>query len=317
MLKKYLTAGIFALALIGALAPHARAWDDTGHKISAYIAWQNMSPAARDEAIKILRSAPEDSHLGVYYFSGSRSDQAKALDLFMIASTWSDIVRDRGFKVRFEKYHQGPWHYADIFWRQTNGKAEILSNRSDGLAIVKLYDLEKILREAGASGGDKAIALAWFLHIAGDIHNPLHNASRVTEIEPEGDQGGNKFLLTPPDNTANRAVNLHYYWDSVLTANMPRKMDACDDQYIAKAADKIMKKHSFASLQNRLKTGDYRLWNIENFAFLNDTVYTPDVERGAMPPQKYQRRALAVGQEQIALAGYRIADTLNRIFDKQ
>ncbi len=153
-----------------------------------------MSPEARGKAVKLLLVAPEDSHLSVYYPAGSRSAAAKELELFMIASTWADIIRDRDFKIRFEKYNQGPWHYADIFWKQTGGKAEMLENSSEGLAITKLYDFEKNLKDESLSDGEKAVNLAWFLHVASDIHNPVHNASRVTEIEPKGDSGANRNL---------------------------------------------------------------------------------------------------------------------------
>ncbi len=296
-------------------ASFAFAWDDTGHKVSAYIAWQQMSPAAREKAIKLLLAAPEDSHLSVYYLSGSRSREARELDLFMIASTWSDIIRNQNFKVRYEKYNKGPWHYADILWKQTGGKAERLEKVSDGLAITKLYDLEKNLADASLSDAEKAINLAWFLHVAGDIHNPLHNASRITEIEPEGDRGGNLFLLSPANAAENR-VNLHSYWDSILRRSVPRENDACDSVYIAPMANQIMQKHPAAKMKERLKLGDYREWNNEGFRLLNTSVYTEGIKRGELPAKKYQDRAFAAGQEQIALAGYRMGETLNRIFGK-
>ncbi len=290
------------------------AWDDSGHKVSAYIAWQQMTPAARAKTVKLLTGAPEDSHLGVYYLSGSRSAAAKELDLFMIASTWADIIRDRDFKVRYEKYNQGPWHYADIFWKQTGGKAEMMTDKSEGLAIVKLYDFEKNLKDGAISEAEKGVILAWFLHVAGDIHNPLHNASRITEYEPKGDQGGNLFLLSPADAVGGNRVNLHSYWDSILRRNVPRENDACDADYISSMADKITKKHSFSQMNGRLKLGNYKEWNAEGYSLLNQIVYTDELKRGELPAKKYQSRAFAVGQEQIALAGYRIAETLNRIF---
>lgn len=296
-------------------ASFALAWDDTGHKVTAYIAWRQMMPEVRAKTVKILLAAPEDSHLSVYYPAGSRSAAAKELELFMIASTWADIIRDRDFKVRFEKYNQGPWHYADIFWQQTNGKAEILENRSEGAAITKLYDFEKNLNNESLSDSEKAVNLAWFLHVAGDVHNPLHNASRVTEIEPKGDSGGNLFLLSPAGATENR-VNLHSYWDSILRRNVPRENDACDADYIASMANRIMKKHSFAVMKERLRLGDYKEWNAEGFRFLDKTVYSEDLKRNELPAKKYQNRAVAAGEKQIALAGYRIAETLNRIFEK-
>ncbi|HXG82721.1 MAG TPA: S1/P1 nuclease [Pyrinomonadaceae bacterium] len=314
MQKLYLRSLLLVvLSLMGASS--VLAWDDTGHKVSAYIAWRQMTLEVRAKAVKLLLAAPEDSHLSVYYPAGSRSAAAKELELFMIASTWADIIRDRDFKIRFEKYNQGPWHYADIFWKQANGKAEMLENRSEGLAITKLYDFEKNLKDELLSDAEKAVNLAWFLHVAGDVHNPVHNASRVTEIEPKGDSGANLFLLSPAGAPENR-VNLHSYWDSILRRNVPRENDACDSDYIASTANKIMKKHSFSEMKERLKLGDYRQWNAEGFGFLNKTVYDESLKRGELPAKKYQNRAFAVGREQIALAGYRMAETLNRIFGK-
>ncbi|HXG83932.1 MAG TPA: S1/P1 nuclease, partial [Pyrinomonadaceae bacterium] len=242
MPKKYLIS-LFLVVFSFMFVFPVFAWDDTGHKVTAYIAWQRMTPEVRAKAVKLLLNAPEDSHLSVYYPSGSRSAAAKELELFMVASTWSDIIRNRDFKARYEKYHQGPWHYADIFWKQSSGKAEIMENRSEGLAITKLYDFEKNLKDNSVSDAEKAIILAWFLHVGGDVHNPLHNASRITEIEPKGDQGGNLFLLSPPDAVAENRVNLHSYWDSILRRNIPRENDACDSDYIASIADKITKRH--------------------------------------------------------------------------
>ena len=315
MLKKYLTIILYAVVFNLISASAAAAWDDTGHKVIAYIAWQRMSPEAREKAINLLLAAPEDSDLSVYYLSGSRSREAKELDLFMIAATWSDIVRNKNFKMRYEKYNQGPWHYGDIFWQQTDGKPLILANRSEGLAIPKLYDFEKNLKDDTLSDADKAINLAWFLHVAGDVHNPLHNASRITEIEPKGDSGGNLFLLSPANILVNR-VNLHSYWDSILGRSLPRENDACDADYIPSIADKITKKFPFSRLKDRLKLGDYKEWNAEGFSFLDKIVYAKELKRGELPDLNYQRRALAVGEEQTALAGYRIGATLNQIFGK-
>jgi hypothetical protein len=315
MLKKYLLS-VLLLVIFNLLAVSvAFAWDDTGHKASAYIAWQQMSPETREKVVKLLLAAPEDSHLSVYYLSGSRSRAARELDLFMIASTWADIIRNRDFKTRYEKYNQGSWHYADIFWKQTNGTAEMLESRGDGQAVAKLYDFEKNLKNNALSDAEKSIELAWFLHVAGDIHNPLHNASKITDIEPKGDLGGNLFLLSPEGATENR-LNLHSYWDGILRRGFERENDACDSDYISAMAGKIIKKHPFAEMKDRLKLGNYKEWNAEGFGFLNKTVYADELKRNELPSEKYQNRAFAVGQEQIALAGYRMAETLNEIFGK-
>ena len=111
------------------------AWDDTGHKTMAYIAWQQMSPTARDAVIKILKSAPEDSNLSAFYLNGAESQSTRQLEYFMLVATWADILRDRTFENRNKKYHKSNWHYDDTFWKQVNGKAEILPNAEEGMAI--------------------------------------------------------------------------------------------------------------------------------------------------------------------------------------
>lgn len=293
------------------------AWDDAGHKLTAYIAWRQMSAEARNEAFRILMKAPEDSDLSVFYNAyESRAENVKKRELFMIAATWSDIIKNRNFPNRFEKYNRGDWHYADIFWRQTNGKASILENFADdgGKAILKLYDFEKTLKNPLATDFDKAIALAWFLHVGGDIHNPLHNASRVTEIEPKGDQGGNLFILSARDAPREDRVNLHYFWDSLITRNFPRTNDACDADYIGAIAEKITEKYPYSKMKDRLKLGDFEAWHREGFAFLNTDVYTSDLERNKMPTKRYRENSLKLGEAQLALAGYRLGETLNRIF---
>lgn len=312
MLKKY-TSILLLFFVCFTFAGAVNAWDDTGHKVSTYIAWQQMTPEVRAKAIKLLRGAPEDSHLGVYYPAGSRSSSAKELELFMIASTWPDIIRNQDFKVRFDKYHKGPWHYAGILWKQEAVNAVREQAVSDGLAIIKLPDFEKNLKDGSISDAEKAVNLAWFLHVAGDVHNPLHNAARITSVETDGDRGGNRFLLVP-EGTKENVLNLHSYWDGILSRGIPRANDACDSDYIAEIAEKTMRKYPFSSLKNRLKLQSYDEWNNEGFRLLNNVVYTNGLKRNELPSKKYQQRAFTTGQEQIALAGYRIAETLNQIF---
>src|SRR3954466_2083826 len=105
-MKKVCLNVLFLATLTLFPAVSAFAWDDVGHKITAYIAWQQMTPAVRDAVIKILTAAPEDSQLATFYMPyGTRSDEAKKREFFMIAATWADIIRDRNFETRYKKYH--------------------------------------------------------------------------------------------------------------------------------------------------------------------------------------------------------------------
>ena len=291
------------------------AWDDAGHKTIAYIAWERMSPEAREKAFRILMSAPEDADLSVFYTQDSRSEAIRKRELFMIASTWADIVRDRKFKNRFEKYHKSNWHYDDTFWSNENGQVKILENPNEegGKAVENLYAFEKVLQSKDASDEEKAIALAWIEHLVGDLHQPLHTSARITEFEPKGDQGGNLFLLNPKDTPREKSENLHWFWDSILGRNIPRN-DACDGDYISKIAAEIMKKYPFAKMQNRLQLGEFRNWQKEGFQLATTDVFSPDLKRFETPSVKYKQNAFQVSQAQMALAGYRLGEMLNRIF---
>lgn len=296
------------------------AWDDAGHKVTAFIAWEQMTPETRETVFKILSKAPEDSDLfSVYNAWETRSDAVKKRELFMFASIWGDVIRNRDFPVRYAKYNQGTWHYADVFWRQNGDAAVIIKEMSGtdsgGKAIPKLYEFAKILKDPQASDAEKSIALAWFLHVGGDIHNPLHNASRVTDLEPEGDQGGNLFMLSPKDAAREDRLNLHSYWDQIITREMPRKDDWCDNDYIASVAHKLTDKFPYSEMKDYLKIGDFESWHKEGFAFLPKNVYAQNLERNQMPPESYQKNTFIIGQEQLALAGYRLGETLNQIFD--
>ena len=198
MLRLIKTVFFVTLMTISATAP-AFCWNDVGHKITGYIAWQRMSQQARDNVIRILRDAPEDSQLATFYkYYGPESDEARKLEYFMFVPSWADVVRDREFETRYKKYHHGTWHYADIFWKQVNGQPELLKDfEASGQAVIKLAEYDAVIRNPSASNAEKAIAIAWIMHLAGDIHQPLHASARVTDTEPKGDQGANLFLLSP------------------------------------------------------------------------------------------------------------------------
>lgn len=291
-------------------------WDDVGHKTTAYIAWQQMSPAAREAVIRILRTAPEDSDLSAFYMQyGAEPEDVRKLEYFMLVSTWADIVRDRAFENRYKKYHKSNWHYDDTFWKLTDGKVQILTGFEEGgIAVNKLVEFDKALRSVSAPDKDKAIGIAWVEHLVGDIHQPLHTSARVTVQEPKGDQGGNLFLLTPEGTPREKQVNLHWFWDSIIGRNTPLKGDECERDYIISVASKIMKKHPRGSLASEIKLGEYEEWRKESFALAPTEVFSPDLVRFQMPSETYKKKAFKVSQRQLALAGYRLGDTLNQIF---
>jgi hypothetical protein len=62
----------------------------------------------------------------------------------------------------------------------------------------------------GTEEDAKSFALRLLIHYIGDIHQPLHAATRLDNNYPKGDAGGNFFPL--PEKLT--AKNLHSVWDS-------------------------------------------------------------------------------------------------------
>lgn len=297
-------------------AANAAAWDDAGHKVVSLIAWEKMTPAARQKAIDILMSAPEDSDIVTLLSADARPLPMREREFFAAVSTWADIIRDREhFPKRWEAYHRGKWHYTNIFWRQNSGAAQIVSELQPETEniVERLYLFEKTLGDETRPKTERAVALAWFLHLVGDIHNPLHNSARVTDAEAKGDQGGNLFEITPKDTPRERRDNLHWYWDSILTRSFPRAADACDAVYMPRLSTLLMKKYD---TRGELKIGDYEAWSREGFETATKDVYPADLMRFETPNKRYQNQTSKIASEKLTLAGNRLAAALNKILGK-
>lgn len=315
MQKLFLTA-FLVITVLFSNTVNVSAWHDEGHKITGYIAWQRMTPQTRAAVIKILRAAPEDSQIAAFYpVYGIESEELRSMEFFMVVPTWADMVRERSFPVRNQKYHHSNWHYFDTFWKDAGGKVEILTGFAEGGdALNQLATAEKTLRDAASSDADKAVAIAWLMHLTGDIHQPLHNSARVTDREPKGDQGGNLFLLTPEGGPRENQLNLHTYWDGIPARSVPLEKEQCVRDYLTEMGDKMMKKHPYAKYAGELQLGQYPEWHKTGFALATTAVFTPELVRFQMPSEKYREAAFTLAEKQIALAGYRIGETLNSIF---
>lgn len=316
-MKKLVTAVFTALIVV--FATPVFGWDDVGHKVTGYIAWQRMSEKARERVIKILRAAPEDSHLSAYYMQyGPRPIADRQIEYFIIVPTWADLIRDNSFPNRNRKYHQGNWHFSDVYWRQVqDGGIEYLTDKKpEGLGLEKLIEFDKAMRSPDLSDPEKAIAIAWFLHVGGDLHQPLHTSGRHTDKEPSGDRGGNLFMLSPEGAKRDDQLNLHWYWDSIIGRNYAISSNECEIDYIRRIAEGAMLRYPHANHSGRLMLGEYERWKQETFSFAPTDVFSEELKRNVLPGDRYLRNAFRVSEERIAMAGYRMGDTLEGIFGK-
>lgn len=310
---KYIARVSLLVMLVSCFAGSTFAWDEVGHKVTAYIAWQRMTPEVREKVVKILLSAPEDSQIATFYLPyGSRSVESRRREYFMLMATWADIVRDKAFPIRAKNYDHGDWHYNNTFWKFENGGAVMIDNMpKTGFAMDKLADFSALIRSS-APDAEKAVAIAWLEHLIGDMHQPLHASGKVAPSTPEGDRGGNGYLLTPKGTPRDKQENLHWFWDSIIVRNFPNN-DKCDADYIDPIAQDIIRLFPADKFKDKMLPGDFEAWKKESVKFATTEVYR-GVEFFESPSDKYKKKALEIAQERLALAGYRMGDLFNEVF---
>ena len=341
-----LTTAVTGLA---AVAP-SHAWNDFGHELIARIAWQELEPEVRSRVLALFREAPRDSLMhcldlnqdrrrGCGRFAYRLGDAGSSEDadriLFERAAYWPDLAR------QLDKYNRPTWHYIGWTWRQgADGSAHDTDLPvPEPNAVSQLVELARSVADTSGRADKRAIHLAWIFHLVGDIHQPLHAASRVTERrdEREGDRGGNGFGL----DEWNR--NLHAFWDGALDgrfraayrqqalatltsdSNRPpppeqfwrtfgelrdREYEAHKDRIAAEARSR----HPFDdAVRASLESGDFKAWATESNQIVRNTLYPRELTRGEAPPAAYAELAYDLSLQRAALAGYRLADLLTNL----
>ncbi len=280
------------------------AWGKVEHQVTARIAWENLTPETRKAVVELMLRAPADAQIGVFLGSPETNPMA----FFINASFWADQVRGPFDDERAMKYSCRLWHYAEFTFGEPGVEVPDLPAFKPRQVNVleRLQFFQKVLVDENEPIANRAVELLWTIHLVADIHQPLHIASRITKLEPEGDLGGNKFRLE-------QRLSLHSYWDMLLTRNFRPNRGEREDLYIKRLAETLTKKYSREDLKESLAFTKPEEWASESFDLARSVVYS-DVSRDTEPSEDYRRRAIDVGQRRIALAGYRLAQMLNRLF---
>jgi hypothetical protein len=321
-------AVLAAAVAAAALPAPARAWDDVGHMAIAAVAWRHLTPAARARAVALLRAAPTDAGLAQLR-PAAGAPEALDFALFVRAATWPDLVRDRRDYPRYRRYHRTTWHYLSAYWRpDAAGRAVPVTGLPVDTQTIaeRIPALYGVTADGAAPAESRAVALAWVLHLVGDVHQPLHTSSRVTAAHPEGDRGGNLVRLG--------STNLHAVWDDLLDVaaaerrpgdprgrRSPRARGAggagaptAADAKLARAvrvADALVAATPMAAVMARVTESRVAAWVAEGTRVAQTAAYTPDLVDGGPVPPGYRDRARAAAGPQAALAGYRLAAALN------
>jgi len=289
------------------------AWNNYGHMSVAYVAYQRLTPQVRDKVNALLAKNPDFANWVVLLPPGT-SPAKTNLMLFMIAATWSDRIKGAsGFSednpsainkcgpvsaqnIGFtDQFRHRCWHFIDVAFSQdgtTNLPPTPVPNAQERVDLFRPV--------LGSNDDDlKAYDLSWLLHLVGDLHQPLHCTTRVSQGQPGGDAGGNFVTVMP--GTSNQA--LHKFWDDLLGPS-----DA-DTKTVAKSAKQL-------PASDATKASDLNVshWVAEGVQNAKDFVYVSPVGAGTGSftlTKKYKGAAKALAKKQVALAGARLANLLN------
>lgn len=279
----------FALSLCLA-APWSHAWNAAGHRLTAIIAWQQLSPPTQQRVAEILSRHPDYER----WLQKAKSDQSSAI--FAEASTWPDDIRN---DPRFhdesgttppipglpDNGRHKNWHYVDL---NSDGSVKA------GLLDRKIEELSKLLRST-ASEGQIFYALPWLLHLVGDIHQPLH-------VGRHGDEGGNEVEIENPFNRRLPFSSLHTYWDDLPGPPWLR------GKRLTQKAD-----HLIASRQPP-KQANVRTWRNESHQLLVRAY--PSAQGSLLPAitEEFHRQAKDIAEQRIVDAGFRLGRLLENIW---
>jgi len=291
------TRCIAAAVIALAIPATACAWDAEGHQIIASIAASHLN---RDAAAELRRLTAELPHSGQPYNS-------------VTIACWMDDIRSDKAVPDYGKFKT--WHYIDI---PIDPRDPIPSfepgndNDQHGNAVQALKRAVVVLK-----GGtdpyikDKATACAIVMHLVGDIHQPLHCATKyfLSHGQLLNDKGGNDEIVanalvlspeTPP-------FNLHFFWDRAYQATF-------DPMGGTVSFDTRSFRHDAPAPPGSLEP-DFDAWAKESNAIARNFVYHDLTDAGDKKhcrlSSAYVDRARAIAQNQLLLAGWRLATLLN------
>lgn len=256
------------------------AWNETGHMLVAQIAYDKLKPTAREKVDKMLvdfqREYPE-------------------VKSFEQLACWPDMIRWQ----KIDTFSH--WHYIDQPLLRDN--ATPVNTVDTDNVIWAINKIKPILRNERANVYERARFLAMYAHIIGDIHQPLHTVSLVTPDFPKGDQGGNLYFI----RYNGKRINLHKLWDEAVGMY---SQNIAPEQ-VAYISNQLTARYPEAYFAERMKLVSAEDWAKEGVNMSNTYVYATPKDQ--IPSEAYVQSGQKVAQEQIVIAGYRLAQALNEL----
>jgi hypothetical protein len=268
------------------MAVPAFAWGDPGHMVVAQIAFDNLNETAKARVNELVPQVT----LGNNTYT------------FVTLACWMDDIRDTSALEPLKD-----WHFITL--RFDDGIPPV-EQPPPPINVQSILDWSIArLRTRRDSKRVQAYTLAYLAHLTGDVHQPLHCATRYNAAMPDGDLGGNFFRLS---STAIRP-NLHSYWDGAAgffdSANLTRPLNSNERQRIRNFARQIQQDFPAADIAD-VDNVSPATWVTESHELARTVAYL-NITPNTVPSNAYRDTTRDTARKRIATAGYRLARVLN------
>lgn len=265
----------FCLVLILLVLPFkAFCWDSTGHKVIAQIAYDHLRSAAKVKVDQLTQL------LDPNYPPYSR---------FLFSSAWADQLREDDVTAF------NAWHFIDYPWNSSTMTPAVPEGEN---VVWAINQSEHVLQSAKANNYEKAVFLRFLIHFVGDAHQPLHCT----------DRSGNLFSIRDPN-----VQNLHAYWDEGLGLfRQYSQQYPLSNKQVGFLANKIEQDYSENSFGAKARNINPIDWTQQSFQLAKNFAY--NLQENTRPSAAYKQQGQKIVEQQLALAGYRLANLLNQIF---
>ncbi len=283
---------VLALALAG-LPWCAQAWGPVGHRAVGAIADALLNAQAKAAIADLLRSDRD------------RAGRPSGRKSLAAIADWAD-------QIRGSSQDRPRWHFDNR--PACGGDGDMRSWCPHGAcATVEIGRMLAILRDRNRPRSEREEALKWIVHLAADIHQPLHEVDYAA--------GGNRIRVRLRGRRFRGAhkhkhdrLSLHAFWDSRVVALALRP----EGNWIPQPS--LQRLIRLARTENPQRVEEPpSAWGPESFKLARTVALDlPGISCDGRPPSRtitlsraYVTRSERVAEAQLALAGARLAYLLN------
>ena len=299
-------AAVMAAGVLAASPQAAMAWSNQGHEVTGAIAYDDLAksdPALVAKVEQLMAAHPDKARFDKGL--AGLTSEARSRRLFELIARWPDDARGGAYD------HPG-WHY----WLRavaSSGDPAKVSPAFLKIATGEAREAYRLslatLRDPFAPAADRAVALCWLFHLAGDIQQPLHAGHLVSGRFPMSDRGGESDLVRDASGTV---INLHEYWDNAVGGD-DNDVPAVDAT--SRRLEREWARAGLSELDGKADAETFVAWADESYALARKVAYGEAAFEGATTAGSaaavtpaYAKARLDLGGRRVALGGYRIAD---------